>query len=223
MMPEPAERTGRGGRDRSAWRPGQGPGAAEEGETPARAPAGVAHAGQAGPRSSPRTPTSSTSPSGTASVASSFVTVTWIELGSRNERPLTRYFPELVDAFASELPPRCVVDGEIVIVGDGGLDFEALLQRIHPAESRVRMLASTTPASFVAFDLLALGDDDLRTTPFAERRRRLEAALDRAGPVVHLTPATDDPDVAREWFSTLRRSGARRGGGQTDGPALPRG
>jgi len=131
----------------------------------------------------------------------------WIELGSRNERPLTRYFPELVEAFATELPDRSVIDGEIVIVGDNGLDFDALLQRIHPAASRVRLLAETTPASFVAFDLLAMGDDDLRTTPFAERRRLLEVALGAAGPVVHLTPATDDPDLARTWFSSFEGAG----------------
>jgi ATP-dependent DNA ligase len=96
-----------------------------------------------------------------------------VVLGSRNERPLTRYFPELLDPVRDQLPERCVVDGEIVIPGPNGLDFDALLQRIHPAESRVRMLAEETPASFVAFDLLALGDDDLRPAPFAERRAKL--------------------------------------------------
>src|ERR671921_2261331 len=92
-----------------------------------------------------------------------------VELGSRNEKPLTRYFPEVVEAVKANLPERCVVDGEIVISGGKGLDFEALLQRIHPADSRVRMLAEQTPGSFVAFDLLALGDDDLRPQPFSER------------------------------------------------------
>ena len=130
-----------------------------------------------------------------------------IELGSRNERPLTRYFPELVDAFDRELPARCVLDGEIVIVGDHGLDFDALLQRIHPAASRVRALAESTPASFVAFDLLALGIQDLRGVPFGERRRRLERALGRAGPVVHLTPASEDPETARVWFSSFEGAG----------------
>src|SRR5256885_13329147 len=100
-----------------------------------------------------------------------------IELGSRNERPLTRYFPELSDPLREQLPARCVLDGEVVIATPaGGLDFEALLQRIHPAASRIELLARRTPASFVAFDLLAGGDDDLRPLPQAERRRRLEAA-----------------------------------------------
>ena len=84
-----------------------------------------------------------------------------VELGSRNERPLTRYFPELLDPLREALPERCVVDGEIVVVRDDGLDFDALQLRLHPAESRVRKLAAEIPASFVAFDLLALGDDDL--------------------------------------------------------------
>src|SRR3712207_354668 len=97
-----------------------------------------------------------------------------VELGSRNERPLTRYFPEVVEAVKAALPPRCVVDGEIVIAAPKGLDFEALQQRIHPADSRVRRLAGETPASFVAFDLLALGDDDLRGVPLGERRKKLE-------------------------------------------------
>jgi ATP-dependent DNA ligase len=130
-----------------------------------------------------------------------------VEIGSRNERPLTRYFPELVDPLRASLPERCVVDGEIVIATDHGLDFDALLQRIHPAESRIRLLAAQTPASFVAFDLLALGDDDLRPRPFAERRRLLEQALARARPPVHLTPMTTDPGVAREWFDRFEGAG----------------
>jgi len=130
-----------------------------------------------------------------------------VELGSRNEKPLTRYFPDVVDAVRAQLPPRCVVDGEIVIAAGKGLDFEALLQRIHPAESRVRMLAETTPASFVAFDLLALGDEALVDRPQAERRRRLEEALSDAGPPVHLTPVTDDPALAREWFTLFEGAG----------------
>ena len=100
-----------------------------------------------------------------------------VELGSRNEKPLTRYFPELPPALKANVPERCVLDGEIVIAGANGLDFEALLQRIHPAASRIKMRAETTPAAFVAFDLLALDDADLRPRPFGERR----AALERAG------------------------------------------
>jgi ATP-dependent DNA ligase len=136
-----------------------------------------------------------------------------VELGSRNERPLTRYFPEVVDAVRAELPERCVIDGEIVIArpadgqGTAGLDFDALLNRIHPAASRVRMLAETTPASFVAFDVLALGDDDLRSDGFAERRRRLETALASSHPPVHLTPATGDREVALDWFERFEGAG----------------
>jgi len=130
-----------------------------------------------------------------------------VELGSRNERPLTRYFPELVDPIRSALPLRCVVDGEIVIASDHGLDFEALLQRIHPADSRIRLLAGQTPASFVAFDLLALADEDLRSRPFGERRALLAAALADARPPVHLTPATTDPAVASRWFDRFEGAG----------------
>jgi ATP-dependent DNA ligase len=130
-----------------------------------------------------------------------------VELGSRNEKPLTRYFPELPPALTANIPPRCVLDGEIVIAGAGGLEFEALLQRIHPAASRINMLAETTPASFVAFDLLALGDDDLRPRPFGERRALLEQALAAAAPPVHLTPATSDPDVATDWFNRFEGAG----------------
>ena len=130
-----------------------------------------------------------------------------VVLGSRNEKPLTRYFPELVDALRVNLPDRCVVDGEIVIVGPSGLDFDALSQRIHPAESRVELLARTTPASFVAFDILALGDDDLQGRPYADRRASLEQALGPARPPVHLTPVTDRPDVARDWFSRFEGAG----------------
>ncbi|MEO8850227.1 MAG: ATP-dependent DNA ligase [Allobranchiibius sp.] len=130
-----------------------------------------------------------------------------VELGSRNEKPMTRYFPELVAAVLAELPPRCVVDGEIVVVSDDGLDFEALQQRIHPAASRVNMLSEKTPASFVAFDLLALGDDDLRERPFEERRALLLRALAEAGPSIHVTPATTDPEVARRWFTEFEGAG----------------
>ncbi len=130
-----------------------------------------------------------------------------LEIGSRNERPMTRYFPELVRALLSELPERCVVDGEIVIATDDGLDFEALQQRIHPAVSRVTMLSEQTPASFVAFDLLALGDDDLTGRPFTERRALLEQALSGARPPVHVTPATTDRDVAQRWFAEFEGAG----------------
>jgi len=130
-----------------------------------------------------------------------------VEIGSRNERPMTRYFPELVAAFKAELPERCVVDGEIVIATDNGLDFEALQQRIHPAVSRVNLLAEQTPASFVAFDLLALDGDDLMGQPFTARRARLAGALATARPPVHLTPATTDREVARRWFSEFEGAG----------------
>ncbi|MDT7537550.1 MAG: hypothetical protein QOI82_1135 [Actinomycetota bacterium] len=130
-----------------------------------------------------------------------------VELGSRNEKPLTRYFPEVVEAVKAQLPERCVVDGEIVIATGNRLDFEALQQRIHPAASRVKMLAETTPAAFVAFDVLALGDEDLTGRPQSERRERLEQALAGAAPPVHLTPATDDPAVAKEWFAVFEGAG----------------
>ncbi|MEY2456715.1 MAG: hypothetical protein QOK06_1809 [Acidimicrobiaceae bacterium] len=131
-----------------------------------------------------------------------------VELGSRNERPLTRYFPELVEALRKELPDRIVVDGEIVVVApETGLDFDALQQRIHPAESRVRKLAGETPASFIAFDLLAIGDDDLTMLPFAQRRARLESALASVGPSVHLTPVTRSVEQARDWFTRFEGAG----------------
>ena len=130
-----------------------------------------------------------------------------VVLGSRNEKPLTRYFPELVESLRANLPDRCVVDGEIVIAGAHGLDFDVLSQRIHPADSRVELLARTTPASFVAFDLLALGDTDLRAEPYAVRRRTLEQAFGPARPPIHLTPVTTDPDVARDWFSRFEGAG----------------
>ena len=130
-----------------------------------------------------------------------------VELGSRNEKPLTRYFPEVADAVRAHAPPRCVVDGEIVVAGPAGLDFDALLQRIHPAQSRIHRLAAETPASFVAFDLLALGDDDLRPLPFGRRREALEAALRGSSPPVHVTPATDDRQVALDWFDRFEGAG----------------
>jgi ATP-dependent DNA ligase len=132
-----------------------------------------------------------------------------VEIGSRNERPMTRYFPELVEAFRELLPPRCVIDGEIIVPDRTGtqLDFEALQQRIHPAESRVRMLAGATPARFVAFDLLAIGDQSLMERPFRERRAALETVLESVKPPVHLTPMTTDHAVAGLWFSQFEGAG----------------
>lgn len=132
-----------------------------------------------------------------------------VEIGSRNEKPMTRYFPEVVKAVRSNLPRRCVVDGEIIVVGTSGdrLDFELLQQRIHPADSRVRMLAEATPARFVAFDLLALDDDDWTGRPFAERRAALVDALAAARAPVHVTPATTDHATAQEWFRRFEGAG----------------
>ncbi|MEQ3554871.1 ATP-dependent DNA ligase [Pseudonocardia nematodicida] len=132
-----------------------------------------------------------------------------VEIGSRNERPMTRYFPEVVEAVKANFPQRAVIDGEIVVADTtrNALDFEALQQRIHPAASRVRLLSTETPASFVAFDLLALGDDDLTSRPFSERRALLESALADAAPPVHLTPLTSDVDTARRWFETYEGAG----------------
>ena len=130
-----------------------------------------------------------------------------VELGSRNDRPLTRYFPELVDLLLEALPPRCVVDGEIVVVTDGGLDFDTLQNRLHPAASRVRKLAVETPASFVAFDLLALGDRDLTEEPFTQRRRLLESILGGSLARIHVTPLTDDPEIAEDWYTRFEGAG----------------
>ena len=130
-----------------------------------------------------------------------------VELGSRNERPMTRYFPELVAAITAELPERCVIDGEIVIGTEHGLDFEALQLRLHPAASRVRMLAEQTPASLIAFDLLALGDDDFTGLPFSERRAALVDALAGSGPSIHVTPATTDLAIAQRWFEEFEGAG----------------
>ncbi|MCW2564380.1 MAG: ligC, partial [Mycobacterium sp.] len=130
-----------------------------------------------------------------------------VELGSRNERPMTRYFPELVAAVKAELPDRCVIDGEIVVATDHGLDFEALQQRIHPADSRVRMLAEQTRASFIAFDLLALGDDDYTGRPFSKRRAALVDALASSGPSIHVTPVTTDLPTAQRWFEEFEGAG----------------
>jgi ATP-dependent DNA ligase len=134
-----------------------------------------------------------------------------VELGSRNERPMTRYFPELVEAATAEFPGRCVVDGEIVLpmrtATGSRLDFEALQLRLHPAASRVRMLAEQTPAAFIAFDLLALGDDDYTGRPFSERRAALVDALADSGRSIHLTPATTDVETAQRWFSEFEGAG----------------
>jgi ATP-dependent DNA ligase len=130
-----------------------------------------------------------------------------VELGSRNERPLTRYFPEVVEAVRAELPARCVVDGEIVVVNGDRLDFEALLQRIHPAQSRVTKLATDTPAIFIGFDLLAVDDESLMETPLAQRRERLGEVMAGGGGSVFLTPATDDVATAREWFGSFEGAG----------------
>ena len=132
-----------------------------------------------------------------------------VELGSRNDRPLTRYFPELVELLREALPDKCVVDGEIVLVTLRGLDFGALQLRLHPAASRVRKLAEETPASFVAFDLLALGERDLTEEPFSERRRALEGIFAPAIGLqrVHLTPLTTDPDIAQDWFTRFEGAG----------------
>lgn len=130
-----------------------------------------------------------------------------IELGSRNDRPLTRYFPEILEPLKAALPERCVVDGEIVVAGPDGLDFDTLQNRLHPAASRVNKLAVETPSSFVAFDLVALGDRDLRDAGLAERRSLLEGLLADASAPVHLTPGTFDRAVAEDWFSRFEGAG----------------
>ncbi|MBO0732569.1 MAG: ATP-dependent DNA ligase [Acidimicrobiaceae bacterium] len=130
-----------------------------------------------------------------------------VELGSRNERPLTRYFPEVGEAVRAEFPEQSVVDGEVVIAGPGGLDFDALQQRIHPAASRVSLLARETPASFVAFDLLGIDSRDLRAEPFEARRRWLQEAFAGTRPPVHLTPITRDRAVAEDWFARFEGAG----------------
>jgi ATP-dependent DNA ligase len=130
-----------------------------------------------------------------------------VYLQSRELKPLDRYFPELAAPLAANLPERCVVDGEIVIAGPSGLDFEALLLRIHPAASRVKLLAEQSPSSLVLFDLLALGDRDLRGAPLADRRALLEQALAAAAAPVHLTPATRDRATAEDWFARFEGAG----------------
>src|SRR5262245_8197256 len=123
-----------------------------------------------------------------------------ILLQSRDERSLNRYFPELIEPLKAALPPRCVLDGEIVVVRKNGLDFDALQLRIHPAESRVRMLSKQIPASIVFFDVLCDDTQDLRSTPFQKRRQKLDSLLSSARPPIHETPATRDLKIAVDWF-----------------------
>src|SRR5438552_4246585 len=123
-----------------------------------------------------------------------------ILIQSRDGKPLNRYFPELLGPLQSALPARSVLDGEVVIVKDAGLDFDALQLRLHPAASRVRLLSHEIPASIVFFDLLCEGSRDLRGEPFQSRRRELESVLSSAAPPIHLTPATYDSGVASDWF-----------------------
>lgn len=130
-----------------------------------------------------------------------------ILLQSRDEKPLNRYFPEMLEPLRAQLPARCVLDGELVIAREGRLDFDALQLRIHPSASRVRMLAQQTPASIVFFDLLALGDLDLRDETLANRRERLENLLAKAAPPIHITPATRDRGTALEWFRRFEGAG----------------
>lgn len=130
-----------------------------------------------------------------------------ILLQSRDEKPLNRYFPEMLEPLRAQLPARCVLDGELVIAREGRLDFDALQQRIHPTASRVKLLAARTPASIVFFDLLALAGSDLRSQPLAKRRARLEKLLADAAPPLHLTPATRDGQTAQEWFRKFEGAG----------------
>ncbi len=130
-----------------------------------------------------------------------------VELASRNTKPLTRYFPEVVENLRSGLPERCVLDGELIVAVGDRLEFDRLQDRLHPAASRVRMLAETTPAAYVAFDLLALGEEDLMRTPLAVRRRRLTDVLDQPAAGLHLTRATTDTDLARTWFEQFEGAG----------------
>ncbi len=126
---------------------------------------------------------------------------------SRDTKPLDRYFPELAAPLKAQLPDRCVLDGEVVIAHDGALDFDALSLRIHPAATRIRMLAEQTPAAVVFFDLLCEGDHDLRGEPFARRREALERILRDATPPLHITPASRDAAVAADWFQRFEGAG----------------
>jgi ATP-dependent DNA ligase len=128
-------------------------------------------------------------------------------LQSRDQKSLNRYFPELLDPIRAQLPTQCVLDGEIVLAKDGGLDFEALQLRIHPAASRVKLLAREIPASIVFFDILCEGDRDLRREPFERRRSELESILAKVAPPLHVTPATRDHEVATDWFSRFEGAG----------------
>src|SRR5215467_5415416 len=130
-----------------------------------------------------------------------------ILIQSRDEKPLDRYFPDLHQPLLSTLPSRCVLDGEIVIVRERGLDFDALQLRLHPAAKRVNLLAQQTPSSFVFFDLLCLEDRDLRGEPFQQRRAELESLLGSARPPIHLTPATRDRNLAADWFRRFEGAG----------------
>ena len=130
-----------------------------------------------------------------------------IEIQSREEKPLNRYFPELLDPLAAQLPARCVLDGEIVIATSGGLDFDSLQLRLHPAASRVKLLSKQMPASIVFFDLLAEGHRDWRGRAFEERRAELERILAGAEPPLHLTPATRSPEIAADWFRRFEGAG----------------
>ncbi len=130
-----------------------------------------------------------------------------VELGSRNERPLTRYFPDLVEPIRRQLPPKVVLDGEIVIATPAGLDFDALQLRLHPAESRVRRLAAETPASFVAFDLLALDGTDARPLALRDRWRILAEVMDGVEPPLYITPSTADRAQAADWFTRFEGAG----------------
>ena len=130
-----------------------------------------------------------------------------VMLQSRDEKPLNRYFPELIAPILKQLPKRCVLDGEIVVAQNGALDFDALQLRIHPAASRVRMLSEQIPSSIVFFDLLAEGKRDFRGDPFAERRRRLESMLSEVKSPLHVTPATSDYSIASDWFRRFEGAG----------------
>jgi len=130
-----------------------------------------------------------------------------VYIQSREMKPIARYFPELVASLQEHLPERIVLDGEIVIANDGKLDFDALLLRIHPAKSRIDMLAKEHPTSYVAFDCLAIGDDDLRQEPQEKRRAALEKALEKARPPVHVTPVTRDTKTAQDWFERFEGAG----------------
>jgi ATP-dependent DNA ligase len=130
-----------------------------------------------------------------------------VELISRGAKPMTRYFPELLEPIRSLPGPDLVLDGEVVVVGADGLDFDALLQRVHPAESRVRLLSQSTPASYVTFDILAQGKQDLRQLPLQRRRATLEALVTDAVPSIHLTPYTLDSELAQDWFDRFEGAG----------------